>query len=76
MRQLGVIRDKQAFSTAEVAQKEYFFCGPSPGMFLFISNDLWNIPWFFAHCEVPNSLITRILGGNEIEQVLKPQQLS
>ena len=36
MRQLGVIRDKQAFSAAEVAQEEYFFCGPSPGMFLFI----------------------------------------
>ena len=36
MRQLGVIRDKQAFSAAEVAREEYFFCGPSPGMFLFI----------------------------------------
>ena len=36
MRQLGVIRDKQAFSAAEVAQEEYFFCGPSRGMFLFI----------------------------------------
>ena len=36
MRQLGVIRDKQAFSAAEVAWEEYFFCGPSPGMFLFI----------------------------------------
>ena len=46
MRQLGVIRDKQAFSAAEGARKEYFFCGPSPGMFLFILNDLWNIPWF------------------------------
>ena len=33
MRQLGVIRDKQAFSAAEVAQEEYFFCGPSPGTF-------------------------------------------
>ena len=32
----GVIRDKQAFSAAEVAREEYFFCGPSPGMFLFI----------------------------------------
>ena len=58
MRQLGVIRDKQAFSAAEVAREEYFFCGPSPGMFLFIPNDLWNIPWFFALCEIPNSLIT------------------
>ena len=40
MRQLGVIRDKQAFSAAEVTWEEYmymyFFCGPSPGMFLFI----------------------------------------
>ena len=36
MRQLGVIRDKQAFSAAEVAREEYLFCGPSPGMFLFI----------------------------------------
>ena len=36
MRQLGVIRDKQVFSAAEVAREEYFFCGPSPGMFLFI----------------------------------------
>ena len=36
MRQLGVIRDKQAFSAAEVAREEYFFCGPSPGMLLFI----------------------------------------
>ena len=36
MRQFGVIRDKQAFSAAEVAREEYFFCGPSPGMFLFI----------------------------------------
>ena len=27
---------KQAFSAAEVAREEYFFCGPSPGMFLFI----------------------------------------
>ena len=36
MRQLGVIRDKQAFSAAEVAREEYSFCGPSPGMFLFI----------------------------------------
>ena len=34
----------------------YFFCGPSPGMFLFISNDLWNIQLFFAHYEIPNSL--------------------
>ena len=57
MRQLGVIQDKQAFSAAEVTWKKYFFCGPSPGIFLFISNDLWNIPWFFAHCEIPNSLI-------------------
>ena len=57
MRQLGVIQDKQAFSAAEVTQEEYFFCGPSPEMFLFIPNDLWNIPWFFAHCEIPNSLI-------------------
>ena len=52
---------KQAFSAAEVAREEYFFCGPSPGMFfvysVFIPNDLWNIPWFFAHCEIPNSLI-------------------
>ena len=22
---------------------------------MFIPNDLWNIPWFFAHCEIPNS---------------------
>ena len=29
---LGVIRDKQE------GKKKYFFCGPSPGMFLFISN--------------------------------------
>ena len=36
MRQLGVIRDNQAFSAAEDAREEYFFCGPSPGMFLFI----------------------------------------
>ena len=36
MRQLGVIRDKQAFSAAEVAREEYFFCGPTPEMFLFI----------------------------------------
>ena len=36
MRQLGVIRDKQAFSAAEVVREEYFFCGRSPGMFLFI----------------------------------------
>ena len=36
MRQLGVIRDKQAFSAAEVAREEYFFCGPSPGVCLFI----------------------------------------
>ena len=35
MRQVGVIRDKQAFPAAEVAREEYFF-GPSPGMFLFI----------------------------------------
>ena len=35
MRQLGVIRDKQT-SAARVAREEYFFCGPSPGMFLFI----------------------------------------
>ena len=35
MRQLGVIQDKQA-SAAEVAWEEYFFCGPSPGMLLFI----------------------------------------
>ena len=34
MRQLGVIRDKQAFSAVKVAREEYFFCGPSPGMFL------------------------------------------
>ena len=27
---------KQAASAAEVAREEYFFCGPSPGMFLFI----------------------------------------
>ena len=27
---------KQAFSAAEVAREEYFFCGPSPRMFLFI----------------------------------------
>ena len=60
MHQLGVIRDKQAFSAAEVVWKEYFFCGPSPGMFWFISNDLWNIPWFFAHYKIPNSLITTI----------------
>ena len=66
MRQLGVIRDKQAFSAAEVARKEYFYCGPSPGMFLFISNDLWTIPWFFAHCEIPNSLILSLLSGNVI----------
>ena len=33
MRQLGVIRDKQAFSAAEIAQKEYFSCGPSPEIF-------------------------------------------
>ena len=57
MLQLGVIRDKQAFSAAEVAREEYLFCGPSPEMFLFIPNDLWNIPWFFAHCKIPNSLI-------------------
>ena len=35
---------KQAFSAAEVAREEYFFCGPSPGMFIvysvFIPNDL------------------------------------
>ena len=36
MRQLGVIRDKQDFSAAEVAREEHFFCGPSPGMLLFI----------------------------------------
>ena len=36
MHQLGVIRDKQAFSAAEVVREEYFFCGPSPGMLLFI----------------------------------------
>ena len=57
MRNLGVIRDEPAFSAAEVTREEYFFCGPSPGMFLLISNDLWNIPWFFAHCEIPNSRI-------------------
>ena len=57
MRHLGVIWDKQAFSAAEVAREENFFCGPSPEMFLFIPNDLWNIPWFFAPCEIPNSLI-------------------
>ena len=27
---------KQAFSAAELAREEYFFCGPSQGMFLFI----------------------------------------
>ena len=36
MRQLRVIRDKQAFSAAEVAREEYLICGPSPGMFLLI----------------------------------------
>ena len=36
MRQLRVIRDKRAFSAAEVAREEYVFCGPSPGMFLLI----------------------------------------
>ena len=36
MRQLGVIRDKQAFWAAEVAREEYFFSGPSLGMVLFI----------------------------------------
>ena len=36
MRQLGVIREKQTFTAAAVAREEYFFCGPSPGMFLFI----------------------------------------
>ena len=69
MRQLGVIRDKQAFSAAEVAREEYFFCGPSPGMFLFYSVfipewPLKYIPWFFAHCEIPNSL--NILFGTAI----------
>ena len=33
MRQLRVIRDKQAFSATEVAREEYLFCGPSLGMF-------------------------------------------
>ena len=32
--QLWVIRDEQAFSAVEIAREEYFFCGPSPGMFL------------------------------------------
>ena len=36
MRQLGVIQDKQALSAAEIAQEEYFFCGPSQWMCLFI----------------------------------------
>ena len=27
---------KQAFSAAELAREEYFFCGPSQGMFLLI----------------------------------------
>ena len=36
MCQLGVIQYKQAFSAAEVTWEEYFFCSPSPGMFLFI----------------------------------------
>ena len=34
--QLGIIRDKQAFSAAEVAREEYFFCGLSPGMLSFV----------------------------------------
>ena len=65
MRQLGVIRDKQAFSAADVAWEEYFFCGPSPEMCLFIPNDLWNIPWFIAHCEIPNSLIRKKMMGSK-----------
>ena len=37
MRQLRVIRDKQAFSAAEVGREEYlFWCGLSPGMFWLI----------------------------------------
>ena len=36
MGQFGVIRDKQAFSAAEVMREEYLFCDRSPGMFLFI----------------------------------------
>ena len=39
MRQLVVIRDKEAFSAAEVAREEYILCGPSPEMLLFIPND-------------------------------------
>ena len=35
---------KQVFSAAELAREEYFFCGPSQGMFfvnsVFIPNDL------------------------------------
>ena len=60
MCQLGIIRDKQAFSAAEIAREEYFFCGPSPEIFVFISNDLWNFPWFCAYCEIPNSLKIQI----------------
>ena len=56
IRQLGVFRDKQT-SAAEVAREEYFFCGLSPIMFVFIpclSRMTSEISRFFAHCEIPN----------------------
>ena len=59
MRQLQVIRDKQAISAADLTWEQYIFCDPSPGMFLLIlclflmTSD--RIQRFFAHCEIPNS---------------------
>ena len=57
------IWDKQTFSAAEVgAGKNTSFVVLAQELVfvysVFIPNDLWNIPWFFAHCEIPNSLIT------------------
>ena len=57
MRQLQVIWDKQAISAADLTWEQF----PKPGNVfvnsVFIPNDLWQIPCFFAHCEIPNSLI-------------------
>ena len=50
MRQLGVIRDKQTFSAAEVAREEYFFCGPSPD-FVFVYPE-WPLKYPMVLCSL------------------------
>ena len=56
MRQLGVIRDKQAFSAAEVAREEYFFVVLAQECFcLFCVYPKWPLKYPMVLCSLRDS---------------------